>query len=69
MDKALAREFALKYKEFSTWFNAMTELSARIDDVDQAKALRRKLAEMLFALDDTIFIPLKKQHPDLFDPT
>ena len=68
MEKPLASEFAAKYREFAAWFNAMTELTDRIDDAVQAKEIRRKLADMLFSLDDALYLPLKQQHPDLFDP-
>jgi hypothetical protein len=67
MDKGLAREFATKYREFGAWFNDMTELILRVDNPEAAKSIRRKLAEMSLALDDAVLLPMKKEHPDLFD--
>jgi hypothetical protein len=67
MDKNLAREFATKYREFGSWFNEMTELTLRVDNPEVAKSLRRTLGEMSLALDDAILLPLKKEHPDLFE--
>ena len=67
MDKQLVREFAEKYREFGIWFTEMTNLTLRMDDIEAAKVIRRNLAEMTFALDDVIYRPLHKQHPDLFD--
>jgi hypothetical protein len=67
MDKDLARDFATKHREFCSWFNDMTELTSRVGDPEVAKFIRKRLAEMLFALDDAVFLPMKKEYPDLFE--
>lgn len=68
MDKTLASEFAAKSREYSEWFNAMTELSARIPDVQLARKIRGALAGGFLELDLVLFNPLRHEHPDLFDP-
>jgi hypothetical protein len=67
MDRKLAAEFAAKYKEFGVWFTDMTDLTLRVGDPEAAKSLRRGLAQMLLAIDDVVHLPLRKQHPDLFE--
>lgn len=66
MEKGLATEFAKKYREFGEWFTEMTELTLRLPNEEEAKVIRRKLAEMTFALDDVVYRPLSKEYPDLF---
>lgn len=68
MDKELAKEFAERAKEYSDWFNAMTELTIRLEDEDRehAKRTRRALANGFLDLDEVLILSLRKGHPELF---
>ncbi|MGE0054684.1 MAG: hypothetical protein AB7S74_10775 [Hyphomicrobium sp.] len=68
MQKDLAREFAERAKEYSDWFNAMTELAHRAEeeDLEFAKRIRRALANGFLELDQVFFDPLRKEHPEFF---
>jgi hypothetical protein len=68
MQRELAKEFAECAKEYSDWFNAMTELTIRLEDQDQeyAMRIRRALGNGFLELDEALVIPLRKDHPELF---
>ena len=67
MNRELAQDFAKKYREFGTWFDEMTSLTQRIDNPDEARRLRKALADMSFALDDVVLLPIRKDYPGLFE--
>ena len=66
MDREHAEKLAAQYKEFSSWFNKTTDLTIAMGKTEEAKRIRRAIAEMLFLLDDAVRIPLVKDYPDLF---
>ena len=68
MDRELAQEFAQRSREYSDWFNAMTDLSMRIPEVELGRKVRRTLAEGFVQLDEVLFNPTRKEHPNFFDP-
>ncbi|MBA4129951.1 MAG: hypothetical protein C0519_00855 [Hyphomicrobium sp.] len=66
MEKELARKFAACSAQFEEWFNTMTELTTQLEE-QHAKRIRRIMANF-FELDEELYRPLMREHPDLFPP-
>lgn len=65
MERELAEQFAACDRKFADWFNAMTELTTRLPDLEQAKRIRRALGNCLIGLEDEIYCDLRRDFPDL----
>lgn len=66
MDKDIAEELIRLVRQLDGPLNAATEVTNRISDLDEGKAVRRAIAEIMFKADDLVR-PIVRQHPDL-DP-
>ena len=66
MDKEIAQQLAEKCREFSLWFNEITEITIKMGNCEEARSIRKTVAEMLFLMDDGFMNDWKKQYPDIF---
>jgi hypothetical protein len=66
MDKGIAEELIRLVRQLDGPLNAATEATKRISDLDEQKAVRRAIAEIMLKVDD-LLRPIVRQHPDL-DP-
>lgn len=65
MDRDLVEELAACDRKFAHWFNAMTELTTRMPDQEQAKRIRRVLGTCLNGLEDEVYCALRRDFPDM----
>lgn len=66
MKKALARKILAKNANLSRPFNALSELTMRIEDEDQRRQVRKALGMAMGYMAEVVMIVVR-EHPDL-DP-
>jgi hypothetical protein len=67
MNRALAEQLMNELLALGGPINRATELTAKIDDIDERKAVRRAIGEIAANVYSDLIRPIVRQHPDL-DP-